>query len=242
MQQGTNHWKKPLFFLLVLVALGLMIFFRVYALDSDAYPRLSWSSALLTDEGFYLHNARNQLLFHHPITDDFNNELIMPYLHYAQIATFHLLGTGLLQDRLLSVLFSLLTLPLLFFPTQRLFDTPTALLATLLWGLSHANFLYNRLALMDTPGAFFLSLGWALWVEGLLAAERGRGGVWMGLSGLVLGAVYGVRGLGALVWGGAVGGVGMDKTMALVGLVEWRAPRFPPLLSPLVVSPTCRPN
>ncbi|HLI47742.1 MAG TPA: glycosyltransferase family 39 protein, partial [Chthonomonas sp.] len=130
---------------------------------------------------------------------EFNNDLIMPYLHYAQILTFHLLGTGLPQDRLLSVLTSLLTLPLLFFPTQRLFDTPTALLATLLWGLSHANFLYNRLALMDTPGAFVLSLGWALWVGGLLAKERQ--GVWMGLSGLVLGGVYGVRGLGALVWG-----------------------------------------
>jgi len=52
---------------------------------------------------------------------------------------------------------------------------------------------------MDTPGAFVLSLGWALWVGGLLAKERQ--GVWMGLSGLVLGGVYGVRGLGALVWG-----------------------------------------
>ncbi|WP_425481500.1 phospholipid carrier-dependent glycosyltransferase [Chthonomonas calidirosea] len=167
----------------------------------------------------------------------------MPYLHYAQIATFHLLGTGLLQDRLLSVLFSLLTLPLLFFPTQRLFDTPTALLATLLWGLSHANFLYNRLALMDTPGAFFLSLGWALWVEGLLAAERGRGGVWMGLSGSGVGSgVWGSRAWGAGVGGCRWGVLGWTRRWALVGLVEWRAPRFPPLLSPLVVSPTCRPN
>ncbi|HLI48830.1 MAG TPA: hypothetical protein VKV18_09100, partial [Chthonomonas sp.] len=82
--------KKPLFCFFVLIAIGLMVFFRVYALASDAYPRLSWSSALLTDEGFYLHNARNLLLFHHTTTDEFNNDLIMPYLHYAQILTFHL--------------------------------------------------------------------------------------------------------------------------------------------------------
>ncbi|WP_197410385.1 hypothetical protein, partial [Chthonomonas calidirosea] len=65
--------------------------------------------------------------------------------------------------------------------------------------------------------AFFLSLGWALWVEGLLAAERGRGGVWMGLSGLVLGAVYGVRGLGALVWGVPLGVLGWTRRWRLLG-------------------------
>ncbi|MCW3098892.1 MAG: hypothetical protein JWL77_4510, partial [Chthonomonadaceae bacterium] len=51
------------------VAVALMVGLRCVVLDSDAYPRLSWSSALLTDEGFYLHNARNRVLFGHAQTD-----------------------------------------------------------------------------------------------------------------------------------------------------------------------------
>src|SRR4051794_7168818 len=61
--------------------IGLAFALRLAALDSDAYPRLSWSSALLTDEGFYIHNARNVVLFGTAQTDQFNNMLIMPTLH-----------------------------------------------------------------------------------------------------------------------------------------------------------------
>ncbi|HZP80524.1 MAG TPA: hypothetical protein VFB21_02695, partial [Chthonomonadaceae bacterium] len=66
-----------------LCLLALLVILRLVALDSDAYEHLDWSTGLLTDEGFYIHNARNVALFGHPVTDDFNNALIMPLLHLA---------------------------------------------------------------------------------------------------------------------------------------------------------------
>ena len=168
--------------LLILLTIALMLFLRLYALDSDAYPRLSWSSALLTDEGFYIHNARNVLLFGHMRTDGFNNALIMPLLHLLQVGWFRLWGVGAVQARLLSVLMSLLTLVLFFGSLRRVFGVRVACLATLFLGLDHVNVLYNRLALMDTPAAFWMVAAFAAFTrignreaaEDNRAEERGK--------------------------------------------------------------------
>src|SRR5437868_13544232 len=87
-----------------------MVVLRCVALDSDAYPRLSWSSALLTDEGFYLHNARNRILFGKAQTDQFNNSLIMPLLDALQTGVFRLVGVSAVSARAISVVLGLLTL------------------------------------------------------------------------------------------------------------------------------------
>ena len=97
----------------------LMVLLRMAHLDSDAYARLSWSSALLTDEGFYIHNARNLVLFGQTRTDEFNNALIMPLLHCVQVAVFHPCAAWeLIQARLISVASGLLSL-LVFFAAMR---------------------------------------------------------------------------------------------------------------------------
>src|SRR5579859_4383736 len=89
-------------------AIPLMVGLRLWRLDSDAYPRLSWSSALLTDEGFYLHNARNVVLFGHARTDGFNNMFIMPLLHALQVGVFRVWGVSLVSARGISVACSVL--------------------------------------------------------------------------------------------------------------------------------------
>ena len=152
-----------------------MVLLRTLHLDSDAYPRLSWSSALLTDEGFYLHNARNLLLFGHLRTDGFNNRLIMPLLHLMQVGLFRLIGMSLLNARLLSVGCSLLTLWLFHAALHRGFGGRVARMGVLFLGLDHANLLYNRLALMDTPATLFL-------VGGLWAFTKGVGGWGLGMG------------------------------------------------------------
>ena len=53
---AVRHLLPVIKLVLLLIPIVLL---RVIYLDADAYPRLSWSSALLTDEGFYIHNARN---------------------------------------------------------------------------------------------------------------------------------------------------------------------------------------
>ena len=96
---------RRLIFACALILAALAVGLRVAALDSDPYARLCWSTGLLTDEGFYIHNARNLVLFGQERTDEFNNDLIMPTLHFVQVAVFKVLGVGSVQARSVSVAF-----------------------------------------------------------------------------------------------------------------------------------------
>ncbi len=184
---------------ILLLAVVLMIVLRTVALDSDAYPRLSWSSALLTDEGFYIHDARNAALFGHP-TDQFSNALIMPLLSALQTQVFRAIGTGAVQARSVSVVLGLLTLPVLLDALRRAFGMRAALLGTLLLGLDHVSLLYSRLALMDTPAAFVLVCAFWAWARSGEAGEGRERSVWLALCGSLLGLCWSVRGLGALAF------------------------------------------
>jgi len=197
------------------IAVFLMVGLRCVALDSDAYPRLSWSSALLTDEGFYIHDARNRVLFGHP-TDQFSNALIMPVLDAVQTGMFHLFGVSVVSARAISVVLGLLTLPVFFDAMRRAFGLRPAVFALLLLGLDHVSLLYSRLALMDTPAAFVLVCAFWLWVKSGEGERANRGKIWLALCGLALGACYGVRGLGALVY---------PVPMLLLAQEGWKARR-----------------
>ena len=187
-KRGGIRWS-----LAVLVCL-IMLLVRLVALSSDPYPGLSWSSALLTDEGFYVHNARNLVLFGAARTDDFNNMMIMPTLHVLQVCMFRIAGVGLVQARLVSVVLSLASLPLFWVATNRSMGRTCAFVAVSVLGLDHTYFLYNRLALMDSPAASVLTLAFFVWV----LAIRAKGTVRIGLlacTGLAMIAAYGIRGL-----------------------------------------------
>ena len=159
---------------LILLFWLLMVLLRVVHLDSDAYARLSWSSALLTDEGFYIHNARNLLLFGHMRTDEFNNALIMPLLHCVQVAVFTLCGVGAIQARMISVVTGLLSLLVFFAAMRRAFGLRAAWLTLALLGLDPVFALHNRLALMDTPACLPLCCAFYAWTR-FFAEDRETG-------------------------------------------------------------------
>ncbi len=201
---------------LLLICLLLIIGLRVVALSSDAYPKLSWSSALLTDEGFYIHNARNLILFGREKTDGFNNALIMPTLHYLQIAVFKIFGVGVVQARMISVVLSLLTLIIFYRAILLVFGMNAAVLSTLFLGLDHINLLYNRMALMDTPAAFVMTVTFYLFCsayqksllrEGDLNQQTAANSVsipklsfWWMLCGIMLILCYATRGVAAILF------------------------------------------
>jgi 4-amino-4-deoxy-L-arabinose transferase-like glycosyltransferase len=191
--------QRAMFFAVVFCLVAL----RVVWLQSDAYPRLSWSSALLTDEGFYIHNARNLVLFGRERLDGWNNMLIMPLLHLLQVGVFRLFGVGAIQARSISVLTSLMTLVVFRDAARRSWGETVANVATVFLGLDHVNLLYNRMAFMDTPGVLFMVAAWWASVWGSEVAARAhfaaRAYVWFGIAGASLVAAYAVRGLAALV-------------------------------------------
>jgi 4-amino-4-deoxy-L-arabinose transferase-like glycosyltransferase len=165
---------------------------RIVALSSDAYTRLDWSAALLTDEGFYSHNARNVALFGHPRTDDFNNMLLAPVLHAVQVGVFSIFGVGMVQARSISVVCSLLTLLLLWSALRRAFDERVAVTAVLFLALDHTNLLYNRLALLDTPASLPAAAAFYAFVRGIQSTGGNpkseiRNPKWLLLCGLLLG-------------------------------------------------------
>lgn len=167
----------------------LAVALRLWALESDPNPRLDWSSGLLTDEGFYIHNARNLALFGHERTDEFNNMLLAPALHYVQAATFAVFGVGAIHARMVSVILSLAAMALLLFALRPLFGAKVAWLSAGLLGLDHTNLLFSRMALMDPPAALGAIAGFACFVHGLLVWPKSasRGALAFAACGLLIG-------------------------------------------------------
>jgi 4-amino-4-deoxy-L-arabinose transferase-like glycosyltransferase len=145
---------------------------RLAWLTTDAYGRLDWSAGLLTDEGFYTHNARNTVALGTPRTDDFNNMLLSPLLHAVQVSALRVGGISVVPVRLVSVLCSLLTLLLMWDTLRRLFGRRTAWTFVGIYGLDHSMLLFHRMALMDTPASFGAALGFRLFIEGVHRNSR----------------------------------------------------------------------
>lgn len=194
----------PLLIGIVLTIIGLVVGLRVTALDADAYRGLSWDTGLFTDEGYYMHNARNVVLFGQTKTDEFNNMLLMPTLHYLQVAFFKVFGVGLVQTRAISVLFSLFTLIVFWSTLNRAFDERVATVGALFLGLDHVNLLYNRMGLMDTPAAFMMVCVFYALVRCFSDIDRDdsreRARHRAIFSGVLLGLTYTTRGLGVILF------------------------------------------
>ena len=191
---ATRRLLRNAAWLGLLIALCGLHFWR---LDTDAYRALSWDTGLFTDEGFYTHAARNVTLFGRARTDDFNNSLLMPPLHYLQVFVFRAFGYGILQARLISITLGLLTLPVFYAAMKRAFGPQTARYAVLFLGLEHVPFLYSRMALMDTAAAFLLVC--AFYAFTILLTKGGRrAAIGATACGLTLGLLYATRGLAAV--------------------------------------------
>ncbi len=203
------------------IAIFLAVSLRLIAPDSDPYARLSWSSGLLTDEGYYIHNARNLVLFGAERTDDFNNMLIMPTLHYVQVVVFRLWGASIVPARMISVVCSLISVLVLFAAARRAFGLKVAVIAATFIGLDHTNLLYNRLALMDTPGEMLLVFALYAWVRGMARNRRETGTrLWLLACGGLLGTAFVTRGLAGIVIPAvfAAACIAARQTRARVGL------------------------
>ena len=181
---------------LLWVSIGVLaVGLRVYSLDADPDWRLDWNPGLLTDEAFYMHNARNQVLFGQANLDEFNNAVISPLVHLIQVWVFSHFGVGYVQGRLVSVVLGLLSVLLLgrvlWLAFRGAGDVNRAVPAAGLLALGgmvylayeHLYLLYNRTALLETPAAFFCLV--SLWCFAEACACRGRlvGWLWALLAG-----------------------------------------------------------
>src|SRR5262249_10316588 len=92
--------------ILLLATLVLAAGLRLLFLGADSPRGPFW----IFDEGHWVHNARNAILFHRWIIDDFNQGLVTPVFSTLTYLIFQVLGVGLVQARLVSVMMGISTL------------------------------------------------------------------------------------------------------------------------------------
>lgn len=146
----------------LLAILLLAASMRLLFLDADP-PLGLRDSGPYHDEGQYTHNARNMALFGVWETDEYNNMFISPILNGLTYISFRLLGVGHWQARLVIALFSLGTLICLYVGIRKLGSVRLALLAVALLGIDCYFLIYSRVALMDVPTVFWMTLAFCGW-------------------------------------------------------------------------------
>ncbi|RLB03619.1 MAG: hypothetical protein DRG83_06630 [Deltaproteobacteria bacterium] len=148
----------------ILALFGLMLFVRLIFLTAD--PPLLQRYHFNTDEGWWVHNARNKVLFGDWILDDYNTMFYAPLYNYIAYLIFNLLGIGFVQVRLISVTFGFSTLIVFYFFLKEGWNKKGALIGVSLLGFSHVFLRYNRIALPETVMIFFIVVTLFFWQRG----------------------------------------------------------------------------
>ncbi len=150
---------KPSFRAHIIFILILLLFAasRLANLDSDP-PITQWIPGI-GEEGFWGAPARNIMLFGDWRIDEYTTQhLLMTPLYSAMLVPiFKLFGVGLFQFRLLSAIFGMLSIVLLYFFISRE-SRKAALLAIIFLFLNDSFFSHNRLGLVETTLTFFIAL------------------------------------------------------------------------------------
>lgn len=148
-----------LFFLLILIAFGA----RLIHLQADFPTELTWSGLLYTDEGWYSRNAAAACLtgnWH--VEGDFNPAVNTPLFFAFQSLIFRFLGFGLISARLMVVTFSILLGLVVYYLLAAHISRRAGAIGLLLLGTNYTWFAFNRLAILEIPMIFFITLALAL--------------------------------------------------------------------------------
>ena len=144
------------------VVLAAALLLRAINLDAD--PSALISRDVITDEGWWAHNARNAVLYGQWRVDDHNLGLYSAYLYNALIyIAFETLGVSLTATRMLSALAGWLTIVLLFLMVRREISSRAAVIASVLLGFSNLHIIYSRAGFAESTMVFFLALAVLLW-------------------------------------------------------------------------------
>jgi 4-amino-4-deoxy-L-arabinose transferase-like glycosyltransferase len=223
-----------------------------------AFINLPFSPRTWFDEGSHLHVPKT--LVQHGVYADISSE---GYRYYGPTVgvgptvmlpiafVFTLFGIGLLQARLVIVLFLVSSLIAFYAIGRRLYGTFVALLAlTLLLAsrtITYPGIIeYGRQVLGEVPGLAFLSLGTLLWLitlhRGYQQRRNQRHGwrsatasrwLFSSLAGLAFGLALITKNQFVLI---------IPPTLLLIGLLDWRYYRVATWsfrLVPLIVASTC---
>ena len=157
--------------ILLIIILLLELFIRLYRLDAD--PPVNLEIQFISDEGWWVHNPRNKVLFGKFILDDFNQSLfISPTFCMLTTLSFYLFGVGFFQARLVSAIFGFLTILYIAYKELKRGRIKYAIIISLLLGLDYSFLCLNRTAFVDTLMMFFLIISFYKIKEGIDNIKR----------------------------------------------------------------------
>jgi len=139
---------------------------RALHLPADPPVNLDWSGGIFFDEGMLVHGARNKVLFGAWDLDGWNDFYISPILAYIKWLVLSIAGVGIVQERLIPLFFSYLTLIFFYLTFKESFHRKTAVLAVFLLGFNYIFIMFNRLGLTETSVVFFMVLTGYFWQRG----------------------------------------------------------------------------
>ena len=164
--QPTPEIRKSiaqLVFILILLTLG----FRVVRFTADPPADFSWSGGYFADEGYWAHNARNEVLFGNAVQDEWDARVVSPVFAGAQRLVFGAFGVGIAQVRLIGLFSSILLALCSFFLLREPYGEGPAFLGSLLLSLSFPMLVLGRQGILDP---FAAGLAWLALLLALLGS------------------------------------------------------------------------
>ena len=180
-------------------------------IGADPTRGITGSESPFTDEAWNVMNARNFVLLGTWSTDQFNLHLVYGPFSLLEAGIFSVLGVGVVQARLLSILAIGLTTLALSVGLRRPLGRRPALLAAAAFGTCFLVLYYGRLAYTETLVMLAMTAGALL----LVRAGESRGNGRLGLfAGLMFGVAIATK---------ANAGFGVAGILVGIGILEARS-------------------
>jgi len=164
--------SKKIYFVIFII-LAISAFLRIINIEGDApVADISRSGVFYVDEGTYTHNAVNKILYDEWfLSYDYNPISNVPLYSIFQYSLLKILGISIQTVRFTSVIYSILSILLLWIMLKK-FNPLVAILTLILAGSNYFFIIYNRLALVENLLILFLI------IESILIYQYSRKGSW----------------------------------------------------------------
>jgi 4-amino-4-deoxy-L-arabinose transferase-like glycosyltransferase len=132
------------------------------------------------DEGAWVHNARNRVLWGAWRTDQWNPIFITPVFTALEYGAFRVAGVGTWQARVVPVLSGVICVAALMAGLTVVAGRRAALIGGVLLATNYPLVMWNRAALMESTMTALLACAWAAYAQG----QRGR--LWPAAAGVMV--------------------------------------------------------
>ena len=149
----SSKWIYFIVLLILAVAAGI----RIIYLHGDApVADISRSGVFYVDEGTYSHNVVNKVIFNKWFLDeDYNAIANVPIFSLSQYLILNIFGVSLLSLRSSGIIYTVLSLLILFFLLKKK-DFTLSIIVITLATVNYFYIIYNRLALLENLLILFL--------------------------------------------------------------------------------------